>query len=922
MSLFGPLRTSARKRFPLWWLGIILSALTVFALLNLSPRVEAGRESKSFSSDSFVLYRNARGELACRSASADERRTLTRDDPSELHQINHPELLAGAGNQPATNDLPQHLTIILRATNQLNNFPTAKAAFISAAQNWESLVKSPVTIYIDVDFGPTFFGDPWPEDVLGATDSPTITRDYPSVRAQLIAGASNSAETTIYNSLPSPRLPTDRGSSNLVMVPAANARALGLLDPTAPDPNISPSTPRASVGFNSDFDFDFNPNNGIGFFAVDFDAVATHEIGHVLGFHSESGGDFNTPGIWDLFRFRTGTTTNTFPTANRIMSIGGPFSNPAQRYFVPGNPELGLSTGGPEGSESNNGDGSQSSHWEAQDLNDGVLIGIMDPSIASGVRRTIHANDIEALNIFGYSLESNIAPPPPPPDLPAPGNNNFANPRVISDCTGSVLGSTLASTRETGEPSHDPAGTTGGGSVWYQWQSPVNGSVTMSTVGNQTNFDTVLAVYTGNDVSTLVTIVKNDDINSGIVRTSRVTFTATAGVTYRIAIDGWGGLIGDFVLNWTSSCAAASVQLSQSSVTVNEGAGFAAINISRSGDTSRTASVTYATTDATDVNFNCHPFTPGQVTGVASRKCDYHIASGRVRFAPGETVKTINISIVDDVFFESSEILNITLSNSNSATLGTNSSANITITDNDLSGQPNPIDGTNFLVRMLYVDLLSREPDPVGFQGWVDRIDKCGQPGQPPPPCDRVTVSGDGFLRSAEFFDREFFVIRLYRTGLGRILRYDDVGDLAYVSGFLTSADLELNKQELVSEIMSRPEFSNIYNSLSNEQFVDTLIQTAAVTIPSVDRDAWVNALNGGTRTRAVIYREISERAEVSNKYLHEAQVVSCYYGFFTRNPDAAYFSYLQRLDNGEITLGDLANAFINAAEYRQRFGP
>jgi hypothetical protein len=122
---------------------------------------------------------------------------------------------------------------------------------------------------------------------------------------------------------------------------------------------------------------------------------------------------------------------------------------------VPGNPELGLSTGGPEGSESNNGDGSQSSHWEAQDLNGGELIGIMDPSIASGVRRTIHDNDIDALNIFGYSLESNIAPPPPPPDPPAPGNNNFANPRVISDCTGSVLGSTLAATRDR-EPSHDP----------------------------------------------------------------------------------------------------------------------------------------------------------------------------------------------------------------------------------------------------------------------------------------------------------------------------------------------------------------------------------------------------------------------------------------------------------------------------------
>jgi hypothetical protein len=140
---------------------------------------------------------------------------------------------------------------------------------------------------------------------------------------------------------------------------------------------------------------------------------------------------------------------------------------------------------------------------------------------------------------------------------------------------------------------------------------------------------------------------------------------------------------------------------------------------------------------------------------------------------------------------------------------------------------------------MLYVDLLSREPDPAGFNGWVQRIDLCGQPGQPPPPCDRVTVGGDGFLRSTEFFDREFFVIRLYRTALGRILRYDDVGDLAYVSGFLTDADLELNKQEVVAEIMARSEFGNIYNTLGNAQYVDTMISTAAVTLPAGVRDGW-----------------------------------------------------------------------------------
>src|SRR4029450_3212400 len=144
----------------------------------------------------------------------------------------------------------------------------------------------------------------------------------------------------------------------------------------------------------------------------------------------------------------------------------------------------------------------------------------------------------------------------------------------------------------------------------------------------------------------------------------------------------------------------------------------------------------------------------------------------------------------------------------------------------------------------------------------------------------------------------------------------------AYLSGFLTDADLELNKLELVTDVMARSEFMDTYSGLNQPQFVNKTVQTAGVIVPNAERSGWVNALNGAPKSRARVFRELSERPEVSAKYLHEAQVVSCYYGFFTRNPDAAYLNFLQRLNSGEINLGDLANAFINAAEYRQRFGP
>ncbi|HEY6188831.1 MAG TPA: Calx-beta domain-containing protein, partial [Pyrinomonadaceae bacterium] len=261
-----------------------------------------------------------------------------------------------------------------------------------------------------------------------------------------------------------------------------------------------------------------------------------------------------------------------------------------------------------------------------------------------------------------------------------------------------------------------------------------------------------------------------------------------------------------------------TLQFTQSGYTVAEAAGSLNITVIRSGDLSLPISVKYATSDPTDVNFKCDPYTPGQATIFASRKCDYHIAVGTLRFAAGESSKQFTLSFTDDVYVEPAEAFSLSLSNPVGATLGENSTASVTITDNDTFGQPNPIDNTHFFVRQLYVDLLSREPDPAGWNGWTDRINLCGQQGQPPPPCDRVTVAGDGFLRSGEFFDRQFFVLRLYRTGLGRILRYEEIGDLALVSGFLTAEQLELNKQDLVNELVTRTEFASRYNGLNNTE--------------------------------------------------------------------------------------------------------
>ena len=123
-------------------------------------------------------------------------------------------------------------------------------------------------------------------------------------------------------------------------------------------------------------------------------------------------------------------------------------------------------------------------------------------------------------------------------------NDNFANRIAMSGATNRVQGSNLNATRELGEPNHSDYSF--GGSVWWSWVAPDSGTVTMNSAGS--DFDTVLAVYTGDQVTNLVWVAGNDD---AVGVTSAVTFPVTAGTVYQIAVDGAEGAEGNIVLNVT-----------------------------------------------------------------------------------------------------------------------------------------------------------------------------------------------------------------------------------------------------------------------------------------------------------------------------------------------------------------------------------
>lgn len=296
-----------------------------------------------------------------------------------------------------------NLVIQPRAGGSLQNNAPALAAFNRAAATWASYITDDITVVIDADVYSFGAGN---SNIIGGTTPVYLQGSYAGVGGLLVDDAADEFDDGIVAALPdnlSMRSLAGIAFSGNVLLTKANAKALGL--PASFLDSLVNTTIDAQIDFNSDFAFSYDRSSAAPG-TIDFESVALHEIGHALGFLSQTDIADGVPVGTNL----TGATMSvTTLDLFRFASAGRPGTD---QEFTNGVRELtpGVAAGIYDGENFYEmstgvarGDGRQAGHWKDGDLT-GVLMGAMDPTIAYRQIFTPSAADLRALDLIGYDI--------------------------------------------------------------------------------------------------------------------------------------------------------------------------------------------------------------------------------------------------------------------------------------------------------------------------------------------------------------------------------------------------------------------------------------------------------------------------------------------------------------------------------------
>jgi DNA-binding beta-propeller fold protein YncE len=390
------------------------------------------------------------------------------------------------------------------------------------------------------------------------------------------------------------------------------------------------------------------------------------------------------------------------------------------------------------------------------------------------------------------------------------------------------------------------------------------------------------------------------------------------------------------------------VRLAEPATAASEAEHRVRIQVFRTGDASAPAAVDYQTE-----------------SGTASDRSDFNAALGTLRFAPKETVKTVEVLLNDDALVEGFETFTLRLKNPDGALLRSFEATTVSIGDDDSAAPAsNPLQGAEYYVRRHYHDFLGREPDAAGLAFWSGQIAACGSlaDAQARAACleDRRVEISQAFFLSIEFQATGYLVHRFYTAsfpagparpgGLPRLAEFlrdtQEMGRDVVVGRAGWPEQLESNKRAFALAWVERPEFAALYPAgMSAGAFADALFANAGVQPSAAERDAAVAAYGAGdAEGRAAALRSLADSGGVYNRQYNSAFVLMQYFGYLRRNPNDApdsdlsgYNFWLSKLDEfslpGEdvrdeqtavrrVRRAEMVRAFLVSAEYQRRFGP
>ena len=162
--------------------------------------------------------------------------------------------------------------------------------------------------------------------------------------------------------------------------------------------------------------------------------------------------------------------------------------------------------------------------------------------------------------------------------------------------------------------------------------------------------------------------------------------------------------------------------------------------------------------------------------------------------------------------------------------------------------------------------------------------------------------------------DYSAFMSDMKQIGRGALINSDD-----------EQGKIESNMNEFAADWVGRARFRDVYQSMTNERFVDTLSENAGIILPPGERASVIDKLGAGTMTRVQALLAIVNDPGFKKKEENRSFVLLHFFGFLRRNPgeppdkDMEGFTYWITELEKTGDLERLPRAFTESIEFKAK---